>query len=133
MKNGERPARAFPCFQSLLLSPHRQLRRIRSSPSMNPGRGTSSAATQFNFAITCPSSSTSTKPMTSPCAIGASTLSGSYTDSDKPLCCPFFSSIESPLPSASGTLSALPPRTSTFCPSKSPLFAITTRRYVAKP
>lgn len=31
---------------------------------MNPGRGTSSAATQFNFAITCPSSSTSTKPMT---------------------------------------------------------------------
>lgn len=46
---------------------------------------------------------------------------------------PVFSSIESPLPSASGTLSALPPRTSTFCPSKSPLFAITTRRYVAKP
>ena len=92
-----------------------------------------SAATQFNFAITCPSSSTSTKPMTSPCAIGASTLSGSCTDSDKPLCCPFFSSIESPLPSASGTLSALPPRTSTFCPSKSPLFAITTRRYAAKP
>ena len=88
LQSPERAAKNRPSPQGkggiISLPRYRQLSRILYSPSMNPGRGTSWAATQFSRAMTCPSSSTCTVPSTSPCRTGASTRSGRASSSDSP-------------------------------------------------
>ena len=67
---------------ALFYALYRQLRPMRRNASTSPGMPTDCAATAGTLAITCPLSSTRTKPMVSPASTGASTCWGSSTSSD---------------------------------------------------
>ena len=73
------PAYGVP---ALFYALYRQLRPMRRKASTSPGMPTDCAATAGTLAITCPLSSTRTKPMVSPASTGASTCWGSSTSSD---------------------------------------------------